>query len=420
MPYFEKTDAGAVVPYTGEVPMDAINAIERADEASLTESFRGGFAQEHLLYSFEIPTKTGKRLIVGINVSGSNEIARLLGNIEVLPDVKVTERDDYFYGMVRVKDLIRNVTLLGTARQSMYVLTEHNEPTSRKNEFAYVIALSKAQRNGILSVAPQEAVIKVVQQFIEQKKLGRLAPPKQTITGKVGTEERPKEQLATKPTGEKAAAATKDTKTDLNRLKAAFMMGWREWQGMNVWTDAESDAEREKWLKERFGKESTKDLTVDELRKAKSAIDGDVAALNATQGRGEAPSEVDPITTTEERREMAEYIIKNLGISDQEGIKALVVEATDKRKDWTRSDLQKVKKVVDERRTEGEQAPPATEETKVEDEQVPPATKETKAEDEQAPPATEEAKAEEVSEEKEGAEELSDTDKEAQDFLSSI
>ena len=300
--------------------MEAIAAIERADEKAIIESFAGGFAQEHLIYSYPIKTKEGKKLVVGISVDGAKEIARLLGNIEILPDVKVQERDDYFYGMIRAKDLLRNVTLAGFGRQSMYILGESNEPTDRRDEMAYVKALSKAQRNGILSVAPQEAVVKIVQQFIEQKKLGRLAPPKTDLI----------------PTQQPSVALPEkhENKNDLNKAKAAFIMKWRELSSYMKWNETHSETMRKQWLHSAFTKDSLTEISLDELNRALGKLDSEITnavsdsppsgaevlpGVDWSSGGKEAPAEEkreevkEEPTTVEEERAVAKVLMEDLG-----------------------------------------------------------------------------------------------------------
>lgn len=351
MPYYEQTESGQLVPIKGELPLEAITEIERADEKAIIESFAGGFAQEHLLYSYPIKTKEGKKLVVGISVDGAKEIARLLGNIEVLPDVKVQEREEYFYGIIRVKDLIRNVTLAGFGRQSIYILGESNEPTDRRDELAYVKALSKAQRNGILSVAPQEAVAKIVQQFIEQKKLGRLAPPK--------TELPQTQQPSATPA---APPAKQESRNELNKIKAAFMMKWREFASYMKWDETNSESARKQWLHSTFTKDSLTELTLDELSKALGKLDGEIA--NAVSASPPSETEVAPGTvdwssggqevlekgkeevkdepaTVEEERAIAKALMEDLGKSKEE-VRQIVHEVTQKKKDWTKSDMKKV------------------------------------------------------------------------------
>jgi len=177
MPLYEQDAQGNLVPVKGELPPEVLQAIDRADEAAIVERLVSPFGAEHFLYSYPIKTREGERHIVGIGSDGAKEIANLMGNVEVLPDVRVEEKDEYFYGMVRAKDLLRNVILLGVGRQCKFVVDKGNQPIpSRPDEHAFVKAITKAQRNAILSIAPQSAINAAVKRFLEQKKIKTLPP----------------------------------------------------------------------------------------------------------------------------------------------------------------------------------------------------------------------------------------------------
>lgn len=182
MPYYGQDATGKLVPIRGEdIPQEAIMAIERADESAIIEHLVSPFGMDNFLYSYTIDTKDGKKDIIGIGVDGAAEIACLMGNVEVLTDVKVEEKDDYFYGMVRARDLLRNVTLLGVARQCKYMLDKGNRPIKdRPNEHAFTCAITKGQRNAILAVCSNEVIVRAVDKFAEQKKIKRLPPAPHT------------------------------------------------------------------------------------------------------------------------------------------------------------------------------------------------------------------------------------------------
>ena len=176
MTFYEIKSEKGVTPYKEDVPQEALAAIDRADDEAIVRRLASPFGAEHFLYSYPIQTAEGTKQIIGIGVDGAYEIARLMGGIEILPNVKVEEKETHFYGCVWAKDLARNVTLMGVARQCKYVLGKKNEPTDRLDETAFVKAITKAQRNAILAIAPQEAIVKAIETFAENKKLKALAP----------------------------------------------------------------------------------------------------------------------------------------------------------------------------------------------------------------------------------------------------
>lgn len=237
MPLYEqKGKEGQLVPMTGEVPQEALLAIERADEGAIIRSLTGEFGAENFMYSY--PIKGGQ--VYGIGTDGAKEIARMTGNLEVLPDVKFDKDSDpdYIYAMVRARNLVNNVTLLGVGRQCKYYLSEGNIPTDRINEYAFVIAVSKAQRNVILSLANQETIAKIVQTFVDHKKT-KQAPPaygKSTTTAKA------------KP------AKAEDT---LKKLRQQVAIEWDK--------TGKSDDERKEWQGKEYGVESMTELDADQL-----------------------------------------------------------------------------------------------------------------------------------------------------------
>jgi len=155
-------------------------AIERADEEQIVERLTKYDVQPYFAYSYPIKTKEGVKEVIGISADGAKEIAQQLGHVKAQTDVKVVEQDDYFYGIVPVTDLQRNVTLLGFARQSKYIIGEGNVPIlDRLDDTAFVKALTKAQRNGILSIAPQGTIAAIVSK-LDPKFIKKLTAPPTT------------------------------------------------------------------------------------------------------------------------------------------------------------------------------------------------------------------------------------------------
>lgn len=170
---YAKTDHG-IVPV--EATEEALIAIDRAADDEIISHLTNLSAQQYYAYSYTIQTKEGPVDIVGISVDGARELARMLGNIKVASDVKVEDRGDYFYAVVPVTDVVRNVTLIGVARQSKYIVGEGFKQDDKKiDEWAFVKAINKAQRNGILAIAPQNVIQSVINK-LNPKMIKRLKP----------------------------------------------------------------------------------------------------------------------------------------------------------------------------------------------------------------------------------------------------
>jgi hypothetical protein len=233
-------EKGELVPYTGEVPQEAIMAIESADEQTIVERLTKVDAQPVFAYSFPVKTKEGIKDIIGIGVDGAKEIANLLGNIKVSSDIKAEDRGDYIYAIVPVTNMSRNVTLLGAAGQPKYIVGEGMELTDRIDPTAFVKAISKAQRNGILAVAPQETIAEIIKR-LDAKAIKKLpAPPAY---------------------GKPVPAKLKEPATEEDKLKKL-----RQQIGIEAGKVFKSNDERKAWQKEQYSVDSMTEMTMDQLQ----------------------------------------------------------------------------------------------------------------------------------------------------------
>jgi hypothetical protein len=176
MPYYESDGKGGLVP-AKDVPEEAIWAIEKYDDEAIVSMMSSGAASQDFVYSFTIAGKD----VYGISTTGADQLANLIGNLEVLNDARIDKDSDqdFIYATLRVKNLERNVTLLGVGRQCKFIQGKNNVPDrSRNDEHAFVKAISKAQRNGILHHSNENLVRQIVQRWItENKNTRRLNPP---------------------------------------------------------------------------------------------------------------------------------------------------------------------------------------------------------------------------------------------------
>jgi hypothetical protein len=239
-PLYEQDEKGALVPARGEIPEEALVAIERADEQTIVERLTNVNAQQTFGYAYPIRTKEGEKWIIGIGVDGAKEIAHQLGNIKVSTELKVDERGDYLYGVLPVTDLTRNVTLLGAARQSKYMVGEGMVPTDRIDDLSWVKLINKCQRNGILAVADQLMLANIVSR-LDAKAIKRLPSP---------------------PTYSKPALAKqKETTADDEAIKRL-----RQQVGIEAKKVFNTDEERKAWQKEQYGIDSMTELKEEQLK----------------------------------------------------------------------------------------------------------------------------------------------------------
>jgi len=189
MAFYERDSKGNLVPTQEQIPEEAIRLMERYDDESIIHRMTTGIASQEFIYRFPIKTATGTKEVVGIGTDGAFEIAKMLGNLEALPDARVDKDSDpdYMYGMVRVKDIIRNVTFLGVGRACKYQIGKGNLPDhDRLNEHAFVSCISKAQRNGILHQTPEEIIARIVNTFDKGGRSKQL-PPRLEVEPEVST-----------------------------------------------------------------------------------------------------------------------------------------------------------------------------------------------------------------------------------------
>lgn len=175
---YEETGKG-LTPFAGRLPESAIKAIERADDDAIVAALTTGRAAEEYFYRVLVDD----REVLGISTAGAFEIARLLGNIEALSDIRAERDESDYHAVVRVKDAQRNVTVLGAARQSLMKEfkardkygQETGEFVHKPDPNAWTICLNKAQRNGILHLAPAQAIVRIVEDFLAAGKGRRLS-----------------------------------------------------------------------------------------------------------------------------------------------------------------------------------------------------------------------------------------------------
>lgn len=325
MALYEEVD-GRIVPFTGDLPDEAIRYIERADDESIVQRMTTGFGADAFIYHFAIQTNTGPKDVVGISSAGSDEMAKMLGNMEALNDIRLDKDSDpdYIYAMVRVKDLIRNVTLIGVGRQCKYVVGKGNAPMhDRPDEHAFVKAITKGQRNGILHHVSEDIVLKIINTFKTQGKERRIAPPKletEETRPAVRTQPPtvtppPRPAAVSKPTQAPAPAVIKPepvsevptnviTQTDTDKMAAQVAAQQEKLKNLRVnvhnrfQTDLDINQDkRREILKKEIGVESLTEMNEEQLNKAlgiaNNMVNERIEKMNADiEARKKAPSPI--------------------------------------------------------------------------------------------------------------------------------
>jgi len=314
MAYYTRDSNGNLVPSDFDVPEEAISVIERADSEAIVQAMTSGVASDKFIYEYPINTKDGKKWVVGISSVGADEIARQMRNLETLNDYRIDKESDpdYIYAGVRVRDIVTNVTLLGVGRQCKFVVGAGNLPLrDRIDEHAFVKAVTKGQRNGILHQAPADAVLKIINELSKKGKVKQLVPPTVTTAPAVRTTQQQPPPPPAKAPVTTQAPAQQDTTQAQELVKAAEeqqekLKNMRQKVHLKFKDDLGIDVEpRKAILASLFdGKTSLLQLNEQELQKCLEYIESEVQkrsqgdtdnqpvqpATQATQPTGTTPS----------------------------------------------------------------------------------------------------------------------------------
>lgn len=289
MPYYEQNKDGQVVPSREIIPEEAIRAIERYDDETIIRSMTSGAAADAFIYRYKISTKTGPKEIIGISSTGSDQLANFMGNIEVQNDVRVdmTSDPDYIYAMLRVKNLERNVTLLGVGRACKFVVGAGDKPIyDRPDEYAFVKSITKAQRNGVLHHASEEIVVKIINTWAKQGKSAQINPPAVETDNRQIAKPIVKPAPATQPAKQ---VVNSDNEAKITSLRGAIHTRLASELGLNDVTIADL-------CNRRFGGTPFNKLNESQLNMCSQMIDG---AIEAAKKQREQQTVEETATTAE-------------------------------------------------------------------------------------------------------------------------
>lgn len=292
MAYYEPDTKGNLVPMKGDIPDEAIRAIERYDDETIVRGMTQGMAAEAYIYRYTIQTNQGPKEIIGISTEGSYELAKSEGNIEVQNNPKFDKDSDpdYIYATISVKNPERNVTLLGFGRSCKWMIGAGNKPIQgRLDEHAFVKAGSKAQRNGILHHVSEETIIRLINEFSKRGKQARIGPPPSVNAEDKRIPAPAKQATPITPAPKPAAAApapapavknedvAKAIAAQVERLTALRTQVYNRFS-----TELKADeATMRALLKQRFQTEQLTDLNQEQLIATMTLIDDIVAKQNA-------------------------------------------------------------------------------------------------------------------------------------------
>jgi hypothetical protein len=164
-PIAETPEAAVELTVRPNSEADAFKAMDRLDEVQILDALEGR-PSDTIAYSF----KSGGKLQTGLSYAGVAEVVRTLNTeghtaIRVSPDVQplvqeIVEEDDngepvtYIQVTVYAEDTRNGGGNYGSARQAKFLTYRDKSRKPQLDSFAFVKALSKAQRNAMSPLTP--------------------------------------------------------------------------------------------------------------------------------------------------------------------------------------------------------------------------------------------------------------------------
>ncbi len=142
-----------------QVPVQVFQEMELMDETQILREMKGELLEE-FVYDIEIQ---GRR-VTNLSYQGVKEAIRRRGKYEIL-DVHVEEDKDQYRCLVRVRDLIRQIDVLGAST------------CEKPKPFSYTLAINKAERNAYRKLIPEKLIAAMVKEFLERKKTRTVSGP---------------------------------------------------------------------------------------------------------------------------------------------------------------------------------------------------------------------------------------------------
>jgi hypothetical protein len=193
--------------------LDHFKIFEVLDEEQIRSEIQGAFVRD-MVYQFR---DSEGRLVTGLSYAGVKELLRFMVrhgyDIRFSP-AEVEEHEKEFRARCKVTYVAPNGKVLeayGYSRALKYIHTKDGKTIP--NEFAYVLACSKAQRNAGRVIIPERAATKMIELFLQRGQVREIKPEevaviKEAIVVEEPTKEAPKpeapKQEAPKPEAQKA------------------------------------------------------------------------------------------------------------------------------------------------------------------------------------------------------------------------
>jgi len=138
------------------ITLELAKEFEKRDEEQIIATMRGEIVR-NWVYSF---TYQG-RMVTNLSYAGVKEAIRRRGNVDIFPcqccskPVHIEETEEELRALIRVWDLNNNVKVLGAGS------------AKKKEPFAWVLAVNKAERNAFRKLLPEKQIALLIEQWLK-------------------------------------------------------------------------------------------------------------------------------------------------------------------------------------------------------------------------------------------------------------
>ena len=142
--------------------------MERKDEEQILAELKGHYLEE-FVYSFD---HAGRR-VIGLSWAGVKECAYRMGGIDVV-ECKVEDKGDYWLVMAKAVDRATGSGRYGISTQPKKMKLK--DGSEQEDLFSLPKALSKAQRNTIRGLIPEQYIKTFLDHYLQEKRIQEAKP----------------------------------------------------------------------------------------------------------------------------------------------------------------------------------------------------------------------------------------------------
>jgi len=166
-----ETKASSIVPTEREGKPESYEEfaiMERKDEEQILAELKGHYLEE-FVYSFE---HAGRR-VIGLSWAGVKECAYRMGGIDVV-DCRVEDKGDYWLVLAKAVDRTTGSGRYGISTQPKKMKLK--DSSEQEDLFSLPKALSKAQRNAIRGLIPEQYIKTFLDHYLQGKRIQEAKP----------------------------------------------------------------------------------------------------------------------------------------------------------------------------------------------------------------------------------------------------